>query len=82
VSHLVPSIHPMIGVSPPTVAIHTSEFVRFAGGPEGDAAVLDGARAMAGTVADLWGEPGAIDDVRAAYEQARGTGRATGSATV
>lgn len=82
VSHLVPSIHPMIAVSPPNVAIHTKDFVRFAGGDEGDRAVLDGAKAMASTVADLWAEPGAIDEVRAAFAAALESGRATGRATV
>ena len=40
VSQLVPSIHPMIRVAPPGVPIHTPAFSGFAGGPEGDAAVL------------------------------------------
>ncbi len=82
VSHVVASIHPMIAVSPPSVAIHTKDFVRYAGGSEGDRAVVDGARAMAATIADLWGEPGAIDQVRAEFEAARASGRATGRATV
>ncbi len=82
VSHLVPSIHPMIAVSPPNVAIHTQDFVRYAGGEEGDRAVLDGARAMAATVADLWAEPGAIEEVQAAFAASRESGRATGRATI
>lgn len=60
VSQVVPSIHPMIAVSPPDVAIHTEAFVGYAGGPEGDAAVLDGAKALACTVADLWLDPAAL----------------------
>ncbi|WP_426572838.1 M20 family metallopeptidase [Aquihabitans sp. McL0605] len=82
ISHIVPSIHPMIAVSPPTVAIHTSDFVRYARAEEGDRAVLDGARAMAATVADLWARPGAMDAATAAFADARGSGRATGSATI
>jgi amidohydrolase len=82
ISHIVPSIHPMIAVSPPNVAIHTSDFVRYAGASEGDQAVLDGARAMAATVADLWGRPGAMEAAAAAFAEARGSGRATGSATI
>ncbi len=82
VSHVVASIHPMIAVSPPTVAIHTQDFVRYAGGPEGDRAVIDGAKAMAATVVDLWAEPGALDEVQAAFAEARATGRATGSPTI
>lgn len=82
VSHVVPSIHPMIAVSPPSVAIHTQDFVRYAGGSEGDQAVLDGARAMAATVADLWADADALDRVKAAFGAAREEGRATGRATV
>jgi amidohydrolase len=54
VSYAVPSIHPMIQVAPPGVPIHTPAFAGFAGGAEGDRAVLDGAKALAFTVADLW----------------------------
>jgi metal-dependent amidase/aminoacylase/carboxypeptidase family protein len=67
VSYRVPSIHPMIQVSTPGVSIHTPEFATFAGGPDGDRAVLDGAKAMAQTVADLWLEPAALHGVRAAF---------------
>jgi amidohydrolase len=54
VSYLTPSIHPMIQVAPRGVAIHTADFAAYAGAEEGDRAVLDGARAMALTVIDLW----------------------------
>jgi amidohydrolase len=82
ISHLVPSIHPMIAVSPPDVAIHTADFARFAGSDAGDRAVLDGARAMAATVLDLWAEPGALEAVRSEFEAKLASGRATGRATV
>jgi len=58
VSHHVPSIHPMLAVAPAGVSIHTPEFAGFARGPEGDAAVLDGAKAMAATVIDVWAAGG------------------------
>lgn len=64
VSQVVPSIHPMIAVSPPDIAIHTEAFVGYAGGPEGDAAVLDGAKAMACTIADLWTDADALARIR------------------
>jgi amidohydrolase len=70
VSHMVPSIHPMIQVSPPNVAIHTIDFVRYAGGEEGDRAVIDGAKMLACTVADLWCQPGKLEEVRAAFGSA------------
>jgi metal-dependent amidase/aminoacylase/carboxypeptidase family protein len=67
VSHLVPSIHPMIALSPPDVSLHSAEFARWAGSPDGDRAVLDGAKAMAMTVLDLWLGEGAAGKVRAAF---------------
>ncbi len=70
VSYEVPSIHPMIAVAPPGTSIHTPEFADHAAGPEGDAAVLDGAKAMAMTVADLWLSPDALAATRAAFEAA------------
>jgi metal-dependent amidase/aminoacylase/carboxypeptidase family protein len=56
VSHLVPSIHPMIKVAPAEVSIHTPVFADYAASPDGDQAVLDGAKALALTVADLWSD--------------------------
>jgi amidohydrolase len=60
-SHLVPSIHPMIKVSPPNISIHTPEFARYAASAEGDLAVVDGAKALAMTVVDLWTRPDVLD---------------------
>ncbi len=61
VSHAVPSIHPMIKVAPDNVAIHTPEFANYAKSQSGDQAVVDGAKIMAMTVADLWLDPDALD---------------------
>jgi amidohydrolase len=54
VSYLVPSIHPMIKVAEAGIPIHTKEFELWARSESGDQAVLDGAKAMAMTVIDLW----------------------------
>ncbi|HEV2758574.1 MAG TPA: M20 family metallopeptidase [Acidimicrobiales bacterium] len=67
VSYLVPSIHPMIAVSPPDVPLHSAEFAQWAASEEGDRAVLDGAKAMAMTVMDLWLGDGVAEEVRAAF---------------
>ena len=57
VSHVVPSIHPMIKAAPTGTAIHTADFAVNAAGDLGDRAVIDGAIAMARTVVDLWLQP-------------------------
>ncbi|HEX6423374.1 MAG TPA: peptidase dimerization domain-containing protein, partial [Acidimicrobiales bacterium] len=70
VSYELPAIHPMIQVSPPGVPIHTPAFAGFAGGSEGDRAVVDGAKALAWTVADLWLDDGLVERARAEWRDA------------
>jgi metal-dependent amidase/aminoacylase/carboxypeptidase family protein len=65
VSHAVPTIHPMIAVSPADIAIHTPDFAIHAGAEAGDKAAIDGAKAMAMTVADLWLDAAFLEEVRA-----------------
>ncbi len=47
----------MIQASPPGVPIHSVEFALCAVSEEGDRAVVDGAKAMAMTIIDLWTSP-------------------------
>ena len=54
VSHRVPAIHPMVQAAPSGVAIHTAAFAVHARAAIGDRAVIDGAKAMALTLLDLW----------------------------
>jgi metal-dependent amidase/aminoacylase/carboxypeptidase family protein len=68
VSYEMPAIHPMIQVAPPGVPIHTPAFAGFAAGPDGDRAVVDGAKALAFTVADLWLDEGLLPLARAEWE--------------
>jgi len=81
VSYEVPSIHPMIKVSPPHVSIHTPEFATYAGGPEGDEAVLDGAKALAMTIADLWLRPGALEQASEAFQTLAGASASAAGAS-
>jgi amidohydrolase len=67
VSYLTPTIHPMVRAAPPGVSIHTPEFARCARGDAGDIAVLDGARAMAATVVDLWTDPDLLSAARSEW---------------
>jgi amidohydrolase len=67
VSYALPAIHPMIQVAPPGVPIHTPAFAGFAAGPEGDRAVIDGAKTLAFTVADLWLDAGLVERARAEW---------------
>jgi amidohydrolase len=53
VSKVVPSIHPMIGISSHPAVNHQAEFAAHTVTPDGHKAVLDGALGMAWTVIDL-----------------------------
>src|SRR5205823_2923023 len=47
VSRRVPSIHPLVAVAPPYVALHTAEFAEWAVKPDANRAVVESATAMA-----------------------------------
>jgi amidohydrolase len=67
VSKLVPSIHPMIAVSPPTVPLHSPEFAQWSGSEDGHQAVVDGAKALAMTALDVLCSPQMLASVAAAF---------------
>lgn len=70
VSYRVPTIHPIVKISPADVGLHSAEFATWAASPDGDRGVLDAAKAMAMTVVDLWLRPDALAEVRAAFDPA------------
>ncbi|MGW2017762.1 amidohydrolase [Streptomyces sp. NPDC001927] len=57
VSHVVPTIHPMIGYDCGDTIMHNPEFTRYGTTPQADRAVLDGGLAMAWTAIDLATDP-------------------------
>ena len=67
VSHLVPSIHPMIAIAPRGTAIHTEQFSTHAISKMADQAIIDGAKAMALTALDVWTNPSLRAQVEADY---------------
>ena len=67
VSYVVPSIHPMIKVAPTDVPIHTPAFAEHARGPAGDAAVIDGAKALAMTALDCWLDDAVLPAMQAEF---------------
>lgn len=69
VSYVVPSIHPMIQAADDGVPIHTPAFAEFAATEPGDRAVLDGALAMAWTIADLWLRPDLLAAARTEFDE-------------
>ena len=72
VSHRIPSIHPMLAVAPPNVVIHNPEFTKWAASEKGDAAVIDGAKALALTVADYLTSSDLQNEAKTAYAVSKG----------
>jgi amidohydrolase len=54
VSYRMPAIHPMLAAAPVHVTIHNPEFAKWAASELGDAAALDGAKALAMTALDFF----------------------------
>ncbi|HKA16475.1 MAG TPA: M20 family metallopeptidase [Myxococcota bacterium] len=67
VSQRVPSIHPMLAASPPHCTIHNAEFAKWAGSEMGDAAAIDGAKALAMTALDFLADADLRDRTRACF---------------
>lgn len=63
VSQVVPSIHPTIAIASPEVFIHTPEFASAAASEAGHEGLMDAAKAMSMTVADIL-QPGMLDRIK------------------
>lgn len=72
VSYRLPSIHPMLAVAPPNVVIHNPEFAQWARSEKGDAAVIDGAKALAQTAAEYLLSPELQRQSAEAFELSKG----------
>ncbi len=68
VSQVVPSIHPTIAIAHGDVLIHTPEFAAATVSDAGHNGLLDAAKAMAMTVADIL-QPGTIDKIRQEFRR-------------
>lgn len=65
VSHLVPSIHPMIAIAPPGTPLHTGDFAAAAVGESATAGIRDGAILLANLACDLVLQGDLLKNVRA-----------------
>jgi amidohydrolase len=72
VSYRVPSIHPMLACAPANVVIHNPEFAKWARSEQGDAAALDGAKALALTAAEFLQSKSLQTDTARAFEISSG----------
>ncbi|MFC1916164.1 M20 family metallopeptidase [Chloroflexota bacterium] len=71
VSQVVPSIHPLVAVSPAKVLIHSPQFAEVAASETGTRGLLDAAKALAMTVVDLVANPGIVSEVKGEFRQGK-----------
>ncbi|MBI1210861.1 MAG: amidohydrolase [Alphaproteobacteria bacterium] len=76
VSHRVPSIHPMVQVSPPNVVIHHPDFAAYAKSAKGDQAIIDGAKSMAMTTLDFFSSGELRAQAKAEFAKSKDLSRA------
>ncbi|MDH4067371.1 MAG: M20 family metallopeptidase [Dehalococcoidia bacterium] len=68
VSQVASSIHPAIAIASPEVLMHTPEFAAAAVSDAGHQGLIDSAKAMAMTVADIL-QPGTLDKIRQEFHR-------------
>ena len=69
VSQVVPSLHPTLAIAPKDVAGHSQAFLEASGSPRGYQAMVDAARALAMTGADLLADPGLVEQARVDFHR-------------
>jgi amidohydrolase len=69
VSQLIPAVHPFMRIAPESVPTHSPDFARAAATEDALRRMLDAAKAMAMTAADLLADPATLKKVRAEFEK-------------
>ena len=71
ISVIVPSMHPFIAISPERLILHSAEFATAAVSDAGMEALIDGAKALAMTAADVISMPEALSQIKEEFLNAR-----------
>src|SRR5438094_885058 len=69
VSHVVPALHPTIGIAPSEVPGHSQAFLEASGSPRGYQAMIDAAKALAMTGADLLSDPELVEQAKGEFRR-------------
>ncbi len=71
VSQLVPSIHPFVAIAPANILIHSPEFAQAAASAAGYRGLVDAAKALAMTIADLLANPKTVTRVKEEFQRGK-----------
>ena len=78
ISQVMPAIHAYFCIGPETMAGHSTEFAEAAVSEAGDAAVINAAKSLAMTAADLLAEPTLLDRAKTEFRQMLAEGQVAG----
>jgi len=67
VTHVVPGLHPTLGIAPADVPGHSQAFLEASGSPRGYQAMSDAAKTLAMTGADLLADPSLVEKAKAEF---------------
>ncbi|HUV34929.1 MAG TPA: M20 family metallopeptidase [Candidatus Desulfaltia sp.] len=71
VTHVVPGIHPMVGITQKEMTMHSREFADATMTPDGDKGLETGAKAMAMVTVELLANPGLLAEIKKEFEEKR-----------
>ncbi|HYM49101.1 MAG TPA: M20 family metallopeptidase [Candidatus Limnocylindrales bacterium] len=69
VSHVVPAIHPTLAITAPDIATHSQAFLQASDSLRGYQAMIDAAKALAMTGADLLLDPALVDEAKTEFRR-------------
>jgi metal-dependent amidase/aminoacylase/carboxypeptidase family protein len=69
VSHVVPALHPTVAIASAEVPGHSQAFLEASGSLRGYQAMIDAAKALAMTGADLLADPSLVEQAKVEFRQ-------------
>jgi len=69
VSHVVPALHPTVAIASPEVAGHSQAFLEASGSLRGYQAMIDAAKALAMTGADMLANPSLVEQAKVEFRR-------------
>jgi hypothetical protein len=70
VSHVVPALHPTVAIASADVPGHSQAFLEASGSLRGYQAMIDAAKALAMTGADLLADPSLVEQAKVEFRRA------------
>jgi amidohydrolase len=71
VTHVVPGIHPMIGITQEKIPMHSTQFAECTMTPSGDEGLIIGIKTLALATVEILSDPSLLAEIKAEFEEKR-----------